>query len=625
MMQTTSFIRPSMTLRRRMIVGVGVAMLLTIVAIIYFFWQLNVLLTTLQDLKEENNRLALALETSQYATSLVVDVQNKMIERIPSILINDINASVRALAARKQELESHTLRLPEDDPMQEQITNVSQSLQSIINVAEGTVRHVEDNNWPAAEIQAAVLLKLHADIEWDVYQLVTMARTRRVEAETRANAAIQSATSVSVPLILTAVIITAVIVLATTRSVTTGVEQLTGSAQRLAEGNFDERIPMTRQDELGQLAQSFNKMANELQYLYSGLENQVEKRTKELARRSAQLEAAAQVAREASAIRDTDQLLDQTVHLISEQFGFYHAGIFLTDEARQYAVLQAASSPGGKNMLARRHELKIGEVGIVGYTAGSGEPRIALDVGTDAVFFDNPDLPNTRSEMALPLKIHGRTIGVLDVQSTQANAFTEEDVAVLQVMADQITLAIENARLLEEAQRALQELETLYGRRARETWREQAARRTSAYRYTGVGVEPVATVSLDTRGAQPSHKPIIVQEDGSRQLIAPIHLRGQTLGSITLRQSAEDAPWSDEETALVEELSTQIGLALDNARLLEETQQRAEQEKLIGDITARVRETLDVDTVLQTAIREIGQALGLAEIEVRMGEITAER
>jgi len=614
-----------MTLRRRMIVGVGVAMLLTIVAIIYFFWQLNVLLTTLQDLKEENNRLALALETSQYATSLVVDVQNKMIERIPSILINDINASVRALAARKQELESHTLRLPEDDPMQEQITNVSQSLQSIINVAEGTVRHVEDNNWPAAEIQAAVLLKLHADIEWDVYQLVTMARTRRVEAETRANAAIQSATSVSVPLILTAVIITAVIVLATTRSVTTGVEQLTGSAQRLAEGNFDERIPMTRQDELGQLAQSFNKMANELQYLYSGLENQVEKRTKELARRSAQLEAAAQVAREASAIRDTDQLLDQTVHLISEQFGFYHAGIFLTDEARQYAVLQAASSPGGKNMLARRHELKIGEVGIVGYTAGSGEPRIALDVGTDAVFFDNPDLPNTRSEMALPLKIHGRTIGVLDVQSTQANAFTEEDVAVLQVMADQITLAIENARLLEEAQRALQELETLYGRRARETWREQAARRTSAYRYTGVGVEPVATVSLDTRGAQPSHKPIIVQEDGSRQLIAPIHLRGQTLGSITLRQSAEDAPWSDEETALVEELSTQIGLALDNARLLEETQQRAEQEKLIGDITARVRETLDVDTVLQTAIREIGQALGLAEIEVRMGEITAER
>ncbi len=624
-MQTTSFIRPSMTLRRRMIVGVGVAMLLTIVAIIYFFWQLNVLLTTLQDLKEENNRLALALETSQYATSLVVDVQNKMIERIPSILINDINASVRALAARKQELESHTLRLPEDDPMQEQITNVSQSLQSIINVAEGTVRHVEDNNWPAAEIQAAVLLKLHADIEWDVYQLVTMARTRRVEAETRANAAIQSATSVSVPLILTAVIITAVIVLATTRSVTTGVEQLTGSAQRLAEGNFDERIPMTRQDELGQLAQSFNKMANELQYLYSGLENQVEKRTKELARRSAQLEAAAQVAREASAIRDTDQLLDQTVHLISEQFGFYHAGIFLTDEARQYAVLQAASSPGGKNMLARRHELKIGEVGIVGYTAGSGEPRIALDVGTDAVFFDNPDLPNTRSEMALPLKIHGRTIGVLDVQSTQANAFTEEDVAVLQVMADQITLAIENARLLEEAQRALQELETLYGRRARETWREQAARRTSAYRYTGVGVEPVATVSLDTRGAQPSHKPIIVQEDGSRQLIAPIHLRGQTLGSITLRQSAEDAPWSDEETALVEELSTQIGLALDNARLLEETQQRAEQEKLIGDITARVRETLDVDTVLQTAIREIGQALGLAEIEVRMGEITAER
>jgi len=171
----------------------------------------------------------------------------------------------------------------------------------------------------------------------------------------------------------------------------------------------------------------------------------------ETERRAAQLAAAAEVARDATAILDVDQLLDETVHLISEQFGFYHAGVFLVDEPGEYAVLHAASSAGGQRMLERGHKLAVGKVGIVGYVAGTGEPRVALDVGEDAVFFDNPDLPETRSEMALPLISRGRVIGVLDVQSTETAAFSEEDVTTLQTMADQLAIAIENARLYQEA------------------------------------------------------------------------------------------------------------------------------------------------------------------------------
>ena len=194
-------------------------------------------------------------------------------------------------------------------------------------------------------------------------------------------------------------------------------------------------------------------------------------RTADLTRRTTELEAAAQVARGAAAIRDSEQLLKETVHLISDRFGFYHAGIFLLDEARQYAVLRAASSESGGHMLARRHKLKVGEEGIVGYAAGTGEPHIALDVGEDAAFFNNPDLPLTRSEMAVPLKVHDQMIGVLDVQSTEPAAFSEEDVAILQALSDQVALAIENARLFEQSQRALQDLDTLYGRRARKARR----------------------------------------------------------------------------------------------------------------------------------------------------------
>ncbi|HEC34018.1 MAG TPA: GAF domain-containing protein, partial [Chloroflexi bacterium] len=182
----------------------------------------------------------------------------------------------------------------------------------------------------------------------------------------------------------------------------------------------------------------------------------------ETRRRATQLAAAAEVARDATAILDVDQLLDETVHLISEQFGFYHAGVFLVDERNEYAVLRATSSEGGRRMLERGHKLKVGEVGIVGYVAGAGESRIALDVGEDAVHFVNPDLPETRSEMALPLTSRGRVIGVLDVQSAEPAAFSEEDVAVLQTMADQLATAIENARLFAETEQALVETRELF-------------------------------------------------------------------------------------------------------------------------------------------------------------------
>src|SRR5690606_34214496 len=130
--------------------------------------------------------------------------------------------------------------------------------------------------------------------------------------------------------------------------------------------------------------------------------------------------------------------------VISEKYGFYHVGVFLLDENRTYAILTAANSAGGQKMLARQHRLKVGEQGIVGSVTGSGEPRIALDVGADAVFFNNPDLPESHSEMALPLRSGGQVIGALDVQSTETGAFTHVDVQTLGLLAEQVSLAIEN-------------------------------------------------------------------------------------------------------------------------------------------------------------------------------------
>ncbi len=323
------------------------------------------------------------------------------------------------------------------------------------------------------------------------------------------------------------------------------------------------------------------QLFNPLRELTRELEKRVEERTRELAetslrlqqanrdlaRRTSQLEAAATVARRAAEFRDLDTLLNETVRLISERFGFYHAGIFLVDEVGEYAVLRAASSEGGQRMLARGHRLAVGETGIVGTVAGTGKPRIALDVGADAVFLSNPDLPHTRSEMALPLKVGEQVIGVLDVQSVEPEAFTDEDVAVLQTMADQIALAIENARLLSEVQDRLREVEALSREYARQEWGRMASERPGwGYVYDGVEVRPREQASPP--------------EGISSAFTVPLQLAtGETIGRVALALSGR--PPTEEDVALAQAVAEQAALALESARLFQETRRTlAEMEAL---------------------------------------------
>jgi GAF domain-containing protein/HAMP domain-containing protein len=408
------------------------------------------------------------------------------------------------------------------------------------------------------------------------------------------------------------------------RRIASPIVQLTTIATAIAAGDLEQSIPAVRRnDEVGALAQAFGSMAEQLGGLISGLEQRVDERTRDLERRTIQLKTAAEVAREAAAIRDVNQLLDETVRLISERFGFYHAGVFLVDDAREYAVLQAASSEGGRRMLERGHKLAVGKVGMVGYVTGTGEPRIALDVGEDAVHFVNPDLPETRSEMALPLRVHGEAIGVLDVQSTEPDAFSDEDVATLQTMADQLAVAIENARLFEQTQASLREVEALYGDYSKEAWGTLTrAGRLYGYTYDRVSVSPAtADQPPEVQQALQERRVVAVGGGDGRDesvLAIPISVRGKTIGVLDIHKSGEAGEWTPEEMSLVERVSDQLGVALESARLYQDTQRRAAREQLTGEVTARMRETLDVETVLKTAADEMYQALGLDEIVIRL-------
>jgi GAF domain-containing protein/HAMP domain-containing protein len=409
---------------------------------------------------------------------------------------------------------------------------------------------------------------------------------------------------------------------AATNLISAPINTLTELVEHISAGDLSIQVPVISQDEIGRLAIAFNKMTGQIRGLLSGLESQVAERTQELERRALQLQTAAEVARDASSIQDLDELLDRTVTLIQERFNFYHAGIFLLDERGEYAVLQAANSEGGKLMLEQGHRLKVGQTGLVGFVTSMGKSRIALDVGTDATHFAHPLLPETRSEIALPLIVGKNIIGALDVQSGKANAFDEEDITVLQVLADQLAIAIENTRLLSEVRQTVFELQTAYGEFTQETWKKwsEQSKGFTGYRFRGADVEPTTQQSSESILALRQGKAITKiaqkQSDEYSALAVPIRLRDQTLGVINLQFDADEI--SPELITLVENISNRLATTLENARLYEETQRRAAQEQLAGEITARIRESLDINAVLRTAVQEIGEKLSLNDVTIQL-------
>ena len=334
------------------------------------------------------------------------------------------------------------------------------------------------------------------------------------------------------------------------------------------------------------------------------LEKRVEERTTGLIKKTDQLRAASYIAHQTAEIQDLDTILKVVANLVADQFNFYHAGIFLVNETGDEVVLVSASSDGGKRMVKKGHSLKVRAQGTVGYAAFHKKPRIALDVGTDSIFFNNPDIPNTRSEVALPLLIRDRVLGVLDIQSDQPQAFSMEEIDVLQILADQVAVAIENARLLEESQTALMQIEALTAVRTREAWSQKVSANSYSYTYTPLGI----------RAGESS------KEEPEQALKIPITLRGQKIGSIAITRK-DDLPWNQIDQDLINEVASQTGLAIDNIRLVEDATQRARQEQIVGELATRFSQSMDIDHLLQIAARELGQVADVSEVSVFIGEI----
>jgi GAF domain-containing protein len=386
----------------------------------------------------------------------------------------------------------------------------------------------------------------------------------------------------------------------------TGVFALMGILIFLISGSLQNSLIRSRS--VSEQLSSSNKELNELR---ANLQQQVEDRTAELAKRALQLEAVSSVARAIASVQDLDALLPAITKLVSQQFGFYHVGIFLLDPQRQKAVLRAANSQGGLRMLSRQHSLPLDSHSIVGYAASRGEPRIGLDVGMDSVYFNNPDLPNTRSEMAIPLRVAGTVIGALDVQSTETYAFSKEEMSVLTTLADQIAIAIENARLFGETKKALHESQLMFEKYTQQEWSSFARQgKPRGFVFDGKHVVPLDNNSKPELVKAAHQTNSLSIEKTSETITIPIKLRGQTIGVLDIRAKNGQRQWKQDEIALLEAAAERAALALENARLIESAQRRAARERAIGDISTRIGAVSNLESILQTAVEELGRKIG---------------
>ncbi|HKJ39378.1 MAG TPA: GAF domain-containing protein, partial [Anaerolineales bacterium] len=457
-----------------------------------------------------------------------------------------------------------------------------------------------------------------------VAELTQPVSATRNEINAQVQIALRSAALILIILLASAILVS----LGLGQLISAPLLRLTNTANQILEGNLSAQAKITTKDETGTLAKAFNEMTSQLSETLAGLERTINERTSELSiasqnneRRAKQFQSISQVARTISSTLDFDNLLTQITTVISREFGFYHVGVFLLDTAREFAVLSAANSEGGQTMLTRGHRLKVGEKGLVGFVSSTGRPRVALDTGADAIYFNNPDLPSTRSEIALPLRAGEKIIGVLDVQSTEPNAFSEDDIVILSTLADQVTIAIQNARQNEQTQKALAESDALSRQFVQTGW-EQFTRKQKILGVRHTGAKSILLYSKGKNQADQEQDQLKPKGRGA-VLSIPIKLRGEVIGSVDV-QAPDNRKWDQDEMDIVTAIIERAAIAMENSRLLSESQKRAAKERTIGEISTKISAKSEVEDLLKTAAQELSRTLPGTEIAIQFAKDKAE-
>jgi GAF domain-containing protein len=404
------------------------------------------------------------------------------------------------------------------------------------------------------------------------------------------------------------------------------------------------------------------QLFNPLQRLTQELESQVVERTSELQqarnrleRLSEQQRIAADISRQVAQTHGFDpsdqtaapnEMLEKLVELIHNRLGFHHVYVYLPEEPDQtfsrtgYLRVCAVAGTTARTVMASGHRLRVGGDTLVGYVAAQRRPSIAKDQGTEAIYFTHTALPGARTEIAVPLLAREQLLGVLDVQSIHPDAFSDQDLLVLTILADQLAITIDNVRLLRESFALLKEMEKERQQYLAQAWQTvvRDPANTLAVVYAN-GWARAASLedawSPEIAQAVNSRQAVVIQDamtvdagqdqnspgdefrTGGRVVALPIRLRGQTIGALKLRRKPGET-WHPDEIDTLNDFADRLGLTLETSRLVDETQRYATRERFVREITSQMHETMDLNIILQTAIRHLGRALDAEEVAIRI-------
>jgi GAF domain-containing protein len=345
------------------------------------------------------------------------------------------------------------------------------------------------------------------------------------------------------------------------------------------------------------------------------------------------LQAAAATSEIIGKLLKLDDLLPQAIDLIRERFAFYHVQIFLLDEVGENAQLAASTGSIGQMLFERHHSLPVGSRSVIGRVTSSGQPVTAND--TDPYYHRNELLPNTRSELALPIMDGDKIIGALDVQSRRYEVFTNEVIQALQVVANQLGIAIRNARLFEEQEKTaldtrrlflesetnLREIQRLNQQLTRSGWQDylQTRKPVSGVTLQSEGLSSGAEWSDSLREATLARQSVTTERDGQRVIAVPMVLDNEVIGAIEVEATGTTS--ESDITEMVNAVAQRLALSLDKARLFEESQEATAREQRINDIVTRYQSVNNVDELLRITLQELSQSLGATHSSIRLGAV----
>lgn len=409
------------------------------------------------------------------------------------------------------------------------------------------------------------------------------------------------------------VLLAVTLAIITGSSITNPLTQIREAIRGVTRGSYDLPLPDPgRGDEIGEVSGAIYDMRNQIQAMVDDLRQRLETRTRDV-------QLTQTISQTTIAERDVNQLMSSVVNLITDSFDdIYHAQIFLTDNRGEYAVLRASTGQIGKQLIERGHRLEIGSVSVIGQTVEQGEPIIARDTAASGVHRRNEFLVDTRAELAIPLRLGDQIIGALDVQSRERDVFDNDMMQTMQTLADQISIAIANAQLYENSQRLLRDLHERQQEQTRNAWANYLAASRSENVVHQAGVPTSHDFTAIRNAVIKSGKPV-VGERTHRSTIPfgiPIKLRGDVLGVV--EYEVPRAEFKYDKVLLAEELVDRLAISLDNARLFHESQQAAERERLVNDISTRITGHTDIQSIIETAIHEVSQALRTPQVAIRL-------